>query len=425
MSTEQEFSLSLRTLENFNTTSSGYDSPIQVGAAGRPNTYVKEVLMLADLDELSNVNIISAKIELNVSVVSLHAGVNQPYVRLYEQNKGNHSSSAEYNTYAETAWNNQIGSVDIEDGDSTGTYTIESTSDFVDLVQDWVDGEKDNEGLILGSGQSITFHTQYVQLSEANLILEYESLFDGSEYVYKIEVQNATIELDGVEYSVGEHLINKSRWTIEFKDDIVANSSNILLYVDRDNPAETPIGDSDENYISLLNYTYNNKLIIFSMDKTIYDENNNNIVDRAESLGDENQEISFEDVNNHIDNVDIHFEKTDITFSKSASIENPDDDEITLFRASKNVRLTKISAVLSGDPDGSVSFNIVYASDRNSPTPSGVWPMYQTLNIYDNFESTVFDNNEIDIGDWVWVSCNQTTDVDLLFHVTVEYELRD
>ena len=158
----------------------------------------------------------------------------------------------------------------------------------------------------------------------------------------KIEVINSSVTLDGKPYNVGEHFLNKRDWSINFKDDIISNKENILIYFDQSGVLETPINHTNSNYIKSVNYVFNNQTDFFFTDISVYGESllklkhlsANKILGREGTNG-EVEEISLGS-NLEFDgktlNVDIPTEQDEYTLVKQLTEPSiPDTDRAKIY----------------------------------------------------------------------------------------------
>lgn len=132
--------------------------------------YSYEVMNFHDITSVSG-SISQVKYQYKVDNFQTWSG-NRLKSHLYEQNKGNFSATAKYDTYNFTSgWNNDLGS---SNSDSNGWKTIQS-SKLKKLVQDWVDTPSKNQGLIL-AGNFENYQLSFT-ISDARIIIDYNPYF--------------------------------------------------------------------------------------------------------------------------------------------------------------------------------------------------------------------------------------------------------
>ncbi len=164
------FSLSRRILDK-NSSSGMSGGKVGGGARGSSPSpmYSYETLLYASVSSLNGKKIRRVTARFDVSHVDNNSAGRT--ARLYEQNKGQYSSSARYSTYSTTSgWSSLMGSMRAT---SNGWKDITGTS-LKDLVADWTSGRKSNEGLILGGNFGGDTSTRYWLIDEAELIVEWE-----------------------------------------------------------------------------------------------------------------------------------------------------------------------------------------------------------------------------------------------------------
>ncbi len=159
------FALTRRTLDK----SSNSGSPGgQVGARARGSSGMDsyETLFYNALSPMKNKTILAVTFRAKISHVDNSS--QGKTATLFEQNKGNYSSTARYSTYQNSAWTAPVGTINTY---STGWKEIKGTS-LKNLVQSWANGNKDNEGLIFG-GNFGEFYA-YWNIDEAQLVVEWK-----------------------------------------------------------------------------------------------------------------------------------------------------------------------------------------------------------------------------------------------------------
>ncbi len=160
------FTLSRRKLDK-RSNSGSTGGKVGAGERGSSSSDVFETLMYNSLSSLhEDAAILSVTVRLNISHVDYNS--RDKTATLYEQDKGQYSSSARYNSYPDTYWTASLGTVRAK---YNGWKEIASSS-LKTLVQDWVDGDKDNEGLILGG--SFGNYESYWEIDDAVLIVKWE-----------------------------------------------------------------------------------------------------------------------------------------------------------------------------------------------------------------------------------------------------------
>lgn len=161
----ETFSLNRRTLDKkSNTGSSG--GKVGARARGSTGTDSFETLFYNALSSLEDKTILNVTFRAKVSHVDEYS--RNKTAALFEQNKGDYSSTARYSTYSNSAWTASLGTIRTY---SSGWKEIEGTS-LKNLVQSWVDGRKDNEGLIMGG--NFGEYNAYWNIDDAQLVVEWE-----------------------------------------------------------------------------------------------------------------------------------------------------------------------------------------------------------------------------------------------------------
>lgn len=133
-----------------NYTSKGNDYP-RLGKYVRGGTggYSDEILCFGDLSSLNGVTIDSAKFWFKIS--DINTGYDSRTADLYEQNKKNINQAfvdtATFLAFPDVAWSNFLGSKYLAHDAAHIWYSIKTAS-LKNLVQDWADGTKQNDGLI-------------------------------------------------------------------------------------------------------------------------------------------------------------------------------------------------------------------------------------------------------------------------------------
>ena len=163
------FSMTGRHLRYYQYSSSGDNIP-KVGAFARGGSggYCDETIFYADVSSISNATINS--VEFRFKVDSIKTQNTTCTANLYEQDKGSFSTSAQYSTYEDESWDNSLGALTLSPTADLKTYTITSSS-LANLVQAWVNGNKNNEGIVLAGNFGDAF--LYWKVSNAQLYVDY------------------------------------------------------------------------------------------------------------------------------------------------------------------------------------------------------------------------------------------------------------
>lgn len=163
-----EFSMNVRHLKYYQHNSSG-DSNGRVGGFARGGTggYSDEILCYAALS-LDNATINSVTFKFYVT--NINTNYYTCTADLFEQNKADYNATAQFLTYLDVAWSNCVGSKYLEYDKPSGWYSISTTS-LKNLVQDWADDVKDNEGLILAG--NFGSWSYYWDISSVKLEVDY------------------------------------------------------------------------------------------------------------------------------------------------------------------------------------------------------------------------------------------------------------
>jgi len=130
---------------------SGGDDDGRIGRYIRSQTvqYSDEILCYADVSSLAGATITGVTFKFYINSIHTGGASNPGTAIIYEQNKGPYYPSGEYDSYTREEWNNPLGSKTLDYNSPSGFYEITSTS-LKNIVQDWVDGTKENKGLIFG-----------------------------------------------------------------------------------------------------------------------------------------------------------------------------------------------------------------------------------------------------------------------------------
>ncbi len=204
--TQDTLSSTMRHMVLYSYTPGGDNSP-KVGAfpRGSANGYSDETLLYFNVGYLSGTTIGMAKLEINITSVTDDG--HDRTLRLFKQNKGAFSTSAVYDTYAESAWDTEL---DTLDNGSTGWFTFTSPA-LTGLVQDWINWAQNNEGFVLGGNFG---HNTFCRvIGDARLIITTAP-----------EVVSYNPADDAANVSVSSDL------TLTFNENVQAGSGNITIY---------------------------------------------------------------------------------------------------------------------------------------------------------------------------------------------------
>lgn len=87
---------------------------------------------------------------------------------------------------------------------------------------------------------------------------------------------------------------------------------------------------------------------------------------------------------------------------KSFSFISPQANDTASFYTSKQIRINEVSYALQGTSP-QVTFNIYYASTKNSGSPTKLWSSSKVVTSESGTSIQSFDNGTIPANNWVWV----------------------
>jgi len=142
---------------------------------GQTGGYSEEVLSRYDLSALKSVTITSATLQFKVSGST--AGSFPDTVTLYEQTHKAYNATGDYNYYYvnyvvnsdDVAWNSPCGTRGLETAPSAASWQSITSDTLKTLVQNWIDGKKANNGLVLGGNFGFWGYTWTI--SDVQLVL--------------------------------------------------------------------------------------------------------------------------------------------------------------------------------------------------------------------------------------------------------------
>lgn len=111
------------------------------------------------------------------------------------------------------------------------------------------------------------------------------------------------------------------------------------------------------------------------------------------------------------------------TLQKSLTLPSPTNAEnITLFYTPTAITITEVDDVLLGSSSPSVTWNIRYASTRDSGSPTSLWTTDRTTTTVAGTTTTTFNNASIPPGRWVWLTSSAQAGTVSELHVTINYQ---
>ncbi len=135
---------------------------------GSGNNYVREILCDFDVSSLKG-NVTSATLRFNYNAQAGYTGWTTKTVHAYDQNKNtwtdNGTSTPSYNTFASTAWDTSLGTVDVA-RTTTGWYEI-TNSALKSEIQEWIDTSASNMGIVLGG--NFNYYDSYIRVNSVEL----------------------------------------------------------------------------------------------------------------------------------------------------------------------------------------------------------------------------------------------------------------
>lgn len=87
---------------------------------------------------------------------------------------------------------------------------------------------------------------------------------------------------------------------------------------------------------------------------------------------------------------------------KSFTILNPVAGDTAAFYSSKQIKINEIAEALEGTSP-SVTYNIYYASTKNSGSPTKLWTLSRTATTESGNTTIQFDNAVIPANNWIWL----------------------
>ena len=102
---------------------------------------------------------------------------------------------------------------------------------------------------------------------------------------------------------------------------------------------------------------------------------------------------------------------------RSITITYPEiGDSFTLFRASRDLTIANVSALVSG---GSVTYQLKYAADRTAPGTAATAP--STVTSTTTGDTATIQNQPVAADDWVWVEITGVTGAPVEFNLSVAF----
>ena len=106
---------------------------------------------------------------------------------------------------------------------------------------------------------------------------------------------------------------------------------------------------------------------------------------------------------------------------KGVTVQNPTSSEnITLFYTDRAITINKVADVALGTSP-SVTYNLRFASTRNSGTPTDVFTANRTVTSSAGSTTTTFSDNTIPAASWVWLITSAQSGTVTDFNVTLNY----
>lgn len=110
------------------------------------------------------------------------------------------------------------------------------------------------------------------------------------------------------------------------------------------------------------------------------------------------------------------------TAEKAITIESPTSSEdITIFYTADKIVVTEVADVVIGTTP-SVTWNIDYASSRNSVSPTSLWTSDRTTTSETGTTTTTFNNDTIDGSSWIWLTSSAQSGTVTEMNVTLSYK---
>lgn len=110
-------------------------------------------------------------------------------------------------------------------------------------------------------------------------------------------------------------------------------------------------------------------------------------------------------------------------YGKSVAIPSPViTDDIPLFFTFTAVSVRQVNDVLAGI-NPTLTYNIYYAADKDSATPTKLWTVDRTATDVAGAETENFDNRNIPVNNWVWIKVNGLSGTVTIFSFNIFYKI--
>lgn len=108
--------------------------------------------------------------------------------------------------------------------------------------------------------------------------------------------------------------------------------------------------------------------------------------------------------------------------SKAITIPSPIvSDNVPIFYTFNEISVRQINDVIEGTGQ-SISYNIYWATSKDSPTPSSLWSTDRTITTESGAETETFDNAVIPKNNWVWIEFSDVTGLVNIYSLNIFYK---